>query len=282
MWSGHLHDSEFVSRMLEHVKENQDRYGTAMRMKGMLTLAKEVGEYMFFLCVVEPLLNLGCPLSFKELAVPFYFTASKLARSFHCCTPSLNDLGYVFLPLSLSFLPIVYLGLHSWMPVIPFLDPTHVQGRSKQRLLIVRSTTWSGAGSKWTLSRWKIWVRVRLHVSCWRKNLCKLPCVCVIVGAWPLNDGQGRKQILNDTLAWRSFLVILNLWDINKTQCLIGDLKRKRYLERAIKENVMMMMMMMRIHKKAQSTTTEAKKPSFLPLPLQRTPVTVGSREANR
>jgi len=44
----------------------------------------------------------------------------------------------------------------------------------------------------------------------------------------------------------------------------------------------MMMMMMMRIHKKAQSTTTEAKKPSFLPLPLQRTPVTVGSREANR
>jgi len=113
MWSGHLHDSEFVSRMLEHVKENQDRYGTAMRMKGMLTLAKEVGEYMFFLCVVEPLLNLGCPLSFKELAVPFYFTASKLARSFHCCTPSLNDLGYVFLPLSLSFLPIVYLGLHS-------------------------------------------------------------------------------------------------------------------------------------------------------------------------
>jgi len=37
--------------MLEHVKENQDRYGTAMRMKGMLTLAKEVGEYMFFFCV---------------------------------------------------------------------------------------------------------------------------------------------------------------------------------------------------------------------------------------
>jgi len=101
MWSGHLHDSEFVSRMLEHVKENQDRYGTAMRMKGMLTLAKEVGIY-FFVCVVEPLLNLGCPLSFKELAVPFYFTASKLARSFHCCTPSLNDLGYVLLPLSLS------------------------------------------------------------------------------------------------------------------------------------------------------------------------------------
>jgi len=49
MWSGHLHDSKFVGRVLEHVKENQDRYGTAMRMQGMLTLAKEVGDA--FLCV---------------------------------------------------------------------------------------------------------------------------------------------------------------------------------------------------------------------------------------
>jgi len=50
MWSGYLHDSEFVSRMLEHVKANQGCYGTAMRMKGMLTLAKEVGKYVS-LCV---------------------------------------------------------------------------------------------------------------------------------------------------------------------------------------------------------------------------------------
>ena len=69
MWSGHLHDSEFVSRVLEHVKENQDRYGTAMRMKGMLTLAKEVGGYFFlFVCVCgrTSFLNLGCPLFFKR------------------------------------------------------------------------------------------------------------------------------------------------------------------------------------------------------------------------
>jgi len=45
---------------------------------------------------------------FKELAVPFYSTASKLARFFHCCTPSLNDLGYVLFSLSPS-LPLTNL-----------------------------------------------------------------------------------------------------------------------------------------------------------------------------
>jgi tRNA (guanine26-N2/guanine27-N2)-dimethyltransferase len=42
MWSGPLHDSAFVGRVLEHLEENRDHYGTAVRMKGMLTLAKEV------------------------------------------------------------------------------------------------------------------------------------------------------------------------------------------------------------------------------------------------
>ncbi|KAL9715182.1 RNA methyltransferase tRNA(m5U54)methyltransferase [Leucoagaricus gongylophorus] len=73
MWSGHLHDSDFVGRVLEHLEENKDHYGTAVRMKGMLTLAKE------------------------EITVPFYYTASKLASSFHCCTPSLNDIGSALL-----------------------------------------------------------------------------------------------------------------------------------------------------------------------------------------
>ena len=42
MWSGALHNPEFVSSVLTHVEANEDKYGTAARMKGMLTVAKEV------------------------------------------------------------------------------------------------------------------------------------------------------------------------------------------------------------------------------------------------
>ncbi|KAG6333651.1 hypothetical protein ID866_5438 [Astraeus odoratus] len=69
MWSGPLHDSQFVSRVLEHVDGNLDKYGTSTRMKGMLTVAKE------------------------ELNVPFYFTPSKVAGVFHCTTPPLEDVA---------------------------------------------------------------------------------------------------------------------------------------------------------------------------------------------
>lgn len=43
MWNGPIHDSHFVGRILEHLAGNEDKYGTATRMKGMLTVAKEVG-----------------------------------------------------------------------------------------------------------------------------------------------------------------------------------------------------------------------------------------------
>jgi tRNA (guanine26-N2/guanine27-N2)-dimethyltransferase len=42
MWSGPLHNQEFVGKVLDHLEENQSNYGTAARMKGMLTVAKEV------------------------------------------------------------------------------------------------------------------------------------------------------------------------------------------------------------------------------------------------
>lgn len=42
MWSGPLHDTEFVTQVLRHLEGNMDKYGTAVRMKGMLTVAKEV------------------------------------------------------------------------------------------------------------------------------------------------------------------------------------------------------------------------------------------------
>jgi tRNA (guanine26-N2/guanine27-N2)-dimethyltransferase len=46
MWSGPIHDSEFAASVLEHLESNQDKYGTSTRMKGMLTVAKEVGSTM--------------------------------------------------------------------------------------------------------------------------------------------------------------------------------------------------------------------------------------------
>ena len=42
MWSAPIHDVNFVEKILEHLEGNQDNYGTAIRMKGMLTVAKEV------------------------------------------------------------------------------------------------------------------------------------------------------------------------------------------------------------------------------------------------
>ncbi|KIM58909.1 hypothetical protein SCLCIDRAFT_1050790 [Scleroderma citrinum Foug A] len=73
MWSGPLHNAEFVGRVLEHVDGNLDKYGTSTRMKGMLTVAKE------------------------ELRTPFYFTPAKVAGSFHCTTPPLEDVASALL-----------------------------------------------------------------------------------------------------------------------------------------------------------------------------------------
>ena len=42
MWNGPIHDTDFVSKVVEHVRESGDKYGTSTRMKGMLTVAKEV------------------------------------------------------------------------------------------------------------------------------------------------------------------------------------------------------------------------------------------------
>lgn len=47
MWSGPIHDPEFVGKVLDHVNESPTNYGTAMRMKGLLTLAKEVSTPAF-------------------------------------------------------------------------------------------------------------------------------------------------------------------------------------------------------------------------------------------
>ncbi|KAJ3934919.1 MAG: N2,N2-dimethylguanosine tRNA methyltransferase [Lentinula lateritia] len=67
MWSGPIHDTDFVSKVLQHTESHKDLYGTATRMQGMLTVAKE------------------------ELHTKFYFTPTKIAGFFHCQTPSLEE-----------------------------------------------------------------------------------------------------------------------------------------------------------------------------------------------
>jgi tRNA (guanine26-N2/guanine27-N2)-dimethyltransferase len=42
MWSAPIHDASFIEKVLEHLEAHQNNYGTAVRMKGMLTVAKEV------------------------------------------------------------------------------------------------------------------------------------------------------------------------------------------------------------------------------------------------
>lgn len=61
MWSGPLHNTEFVSRVLEHVDGNLDKYGTSTRMKGMLTVAKEVGSCYIFLRRLIKFFSAGTP-----------------------------------------------------------------------------------------------------------------------------------------------------------------------------------------------------------------------------
>ena len=53
MWNGQIHDPQFVSRILEHLESDEDKYGTFTRMKGMLTVAKEVGTPSHF-CDIDP------------------------------------------------------------------------------------------------------------------------------------------------------------------------------------------------------------------------------------
>ncbi|KAF5365606.1 hypothetical protein D9758_003320 [Tetrapyrgos nigripes] len=69
MWSGPIHDTDFVSQVLAHTESHSAHYKTSPRMKGMLT----------------------------ELHDPFYFTPGKIASFFHCITPSLDDIASALL-----------------------------------------------------------------------------------------------------------------------------------------------------------------------------------------
>ncbi|KAJ3121995.1 tRNA methyltransferase 1 [Nowakowskiella sp. JEL0407] len=83
MWLGPLHNKEFVSKWLEHIKNsNTDKYGTHARMLGMVTVISEVGnEYkiIYFLQRVQ--------LFLKELDVPLFYDISTLCSVIHVVVP---------------------------------------------------------------------------------------------------------------------------------------------------------------------------------------------------
>ncbi|KAG2180271.1 hypothetical protein INT43_004060 [Umbelopsis isabellina] len=67
-WIAPIHNTDFVAKMLDHVKENEDKFGTSDRMKGMLTVIHE------------------------ELEQPFYWTLGNLCGTLHCTSIPLIDL----------------------------------------------------------------------------------------------------------------------------------------------------------------------------------------------
>lgn len=111
MWSGPIHDPAFVGKVLEHVEASAEHYGTSARMKGMLTVAKEVRPH-------APILT-NDSNAVQELVQPFYFTADRVAGHFHCVCPSLDEIASVELPpppravLPLSTLPCRSALLHA-------------------------------------------------------------------------------------------------------------------------------------------------------------------------
>lgn len=93
MWSAPIQNPEFIRKVLEHLEESSERYGTVARMKGMLTVAKE------------------------ELEDPFYFTPSKIAGTFHCECPPLGDVAYESLS-SFSLVQVVNSARFSLFPLV--------------------------------------------------------------------------------------------------------------------------------------------------------------------
>ncbi|KAI8085240.1 N2,N2-dimethylguanosine tRNA methyltransferase [Thamnidium elegans] len=67
-WADKIHDDDFVAKMLQHVKDNESSYGTAQRMKGMLSVIKE------------------------EIHTPFYWTLARLCGTVHCNSIPVVDL----------------------------------------------------------------------------------------------------------------------------------------------------------------------------------------------
>ena len=72
MWIDRIHNKDFTKRMLEHIDQNVDKYGTAVRMKGMVSVAD--GE-------LED--------------APFYFTTDSVASAMRMTAPPMVTIAWV-------------------------------------------------------------------------------------------------------------------------------------------------------------------------------------------
>lgn len=61
LWIGPLHDRTFCQKVLDHVDANEDKFGTVPRMKGMVTLAKEVSFFFYLSLKSRGILSLNQP-----------------------------------------------------------------------------------------------------------------------------------------------------------------------------------------------------------------------------
>ncbi|GAB5592984.1 RNA methyltransferase tRNA(m5U54)methyltransferase [Umbelopsis nana] len=78
-WIAPIHNKDFVTKMLDHVKANEEKFGTSERMKGMLTVINE------------------------ELDDPFYWTLGNLCGTLHCNSIKMVDLCSAILNAGYKF-----------------------------------------------------------------------------------------------------------------------------------------------------------------------------------
>ena len=117
MWSGQLHDPNFVGKVLKHLESSKDRYGTAARMKGMLTVAQEVRTILLSLTLLFIIVrsfkrpSISLPAGSPAISIVQLHLWMSWRQSFH---HSLRSLVFSYRSHDL-------LDLHSLMLVIAYL-----------------------------------------------------------------------------------------------------------------------------------------------------------------
>lgn len=82
MWFGPIQDSEFCDEILETLDSGKHTFGTEARIRGMVSTTRDVRTQSLT----------------QELDAPFYFHPAKVAGLFHCTSPPLAPVVYVYHP----------------------------------------------------------------------------------------------------------------------------------------------------------------------------------------
>ena len=90
MWTGPIHNKEFVEQMLAHIEDHGSDFKTADRIKGMVTVAKNVSFRARVTDTRAPGTDRALLIISQELEEPLYFTPTRIAGNFNCTSPPLN------------------------------------------------------------------------------------------------------------------------------------------------------------------------------------------------